>query len=226
MQLASRLATYTIILGLLFSAVIVAETSADKIDQREALALISRVGAKKPFLKDSPDIYLEPDSMNKFFTMPIYRKLEGNGYFGYRYDEGFSFSGNDVQIAVFRDITDGKRCSSAYRMALKNALSAAGLTINPKASCQIGICIVGIEERETEQTLPGIMIEAFLRDSLLKKSFFIRYGAGSARGLAPAIRLSAEMLVAELQGKRILHNKQSKAQNPLTSPTSNIPNNK
>jgi hypothetical protein len=209
MQLARRLATYAIILGLLFSPVIVAETS-DKIDQREALALISRVGAKKPFLQDSPDIYLEPDSLNKFFTMPIYKKLEGNGYFGYRYDEGFSFGGNDIQIAVFKDITDGKRCSSAYRMALENALSAAGLTINPKASCQIGICIVGIEERETEQTLPGIMIEAFLRNSLLKKSFFIRYGAGSSRGLAPAIRLSAEMLVAELQGKRIVHSKQSK----------------
>ncbi len=225
MQLARRLATYTIMLGMLFASIIVAETP-NKADPREALALISRVGAKKPFLKDSPDIYLEPDSLNKFFTMPIYRKLEGNGYFGYRYDEGFSHGGNDVQIAVFKDITDGKRCSSAYRMALENALSAAGLSINPKASCQIGICIVGIEEKETEQTLPGIMIEAFLRNSILKKSFFIRYGAGSPRGLTPAIRLSAEMLIAELQGKWILQNKQSKAQYPLTSPTSNNLNNK
>jgi hypothetical protein len=225
MQLARRLATYTIMLGMLFASVTIAETPG-KVDQREALALISRVGAKKPFLKDSPDIYLEPDSLNKFFTMPIYRKLEGNGYFGYRYDEGFSLSSNDVHIAVFKDITDGKRCSSAYRMALENALSAAGLTINPKASCQIGICIVGIEERETEQTLPGIMIEAYLRNSILKKSFFIRNGAGSARGLTPAIRLSAEMLIAELQAKRILQNKQSKAQYPLASPKRNNLNNK
>ncbi len=225
MQLARRLAAFTIMLGMLFASVIVAETPG-KVDQREALALISRVGAKKPFLKDSPDVYLEPDSLNKFFTMPIYRQLEGNGYFGYRYDEGFSLRGNDIQIAVFKDITDGKRCSSAYRMALGNALSAAGLSIDPKSSCQIGICIVGIEERKTEQTLPGIMIEAYLRNSILKKSFFIRYGAGSPRGLVPAIRLSAEMLIAELQGKRILQNKQSKAQYPLTSPVSNNLNNK
>jgi hypothetical protein len=225
MQLAKRLAAFTISLEMLFASVIVAETPA-KVDQREALALISRVGAKKPFLKDSPDIYLEPDSLNKFFTMPIYRKLKGNGYFGYRYDEGFSFGGNDVQIAVFKDATEGKRCSSAYRMALENALSAAGLTINPKASCQIGICIVGIEERETGQTLPGIMIEAYLRNAILKRSFFIRYGAGSTRGLTPAIRLSAEMLIAELRAKRILQNKQSKAQYPLTSPTSNNLNTK
>jgi hypothetical protein len=225
MRLARLLTTNTSILGMLFASAIVAETPG-RVDQREALALISRVGAKKPFLKDSPDVCLEPDSLNKFFTMPIYRKLEGNGYFGYRYDEGFSLRGNDVQIAVFKDITDGKRCSSAYKMALENALSAAGLTINPKASCQIGICIVGIEECETEQTLPGIMIEAYLRNSILKKSFFIRYGAGSARGLTPAIRLSAEMLIAELQGKRILQYKQSKAQYPLISPASNNLNNK
>ncbi len=225
MQLARLLAISTIMLGILLASVIVAETPG-KVDQREALALISRVGAKKPFLKDSSDVHLEPDSLNKFFTMPIYRKLEGNGYFGYRFDEGFSLRGNDVQIAVLKDITDGKRYSSAYRMALENALSAAGLTINPKASCQIGICIVGVEERETEQTLPGIMIEAYLRNSMLKKSFFIRYGAGSARGLAPAIRLSAEMLIAELQGKRILQNKQSKAQYPLISPASNNLNHK
>jgi hypothetical protein len=225
MQLARRLAVYTITAGMLFASVIVAETP-DKVDQREALALISRVGAKRPFLKDTSDIYLEPDSLNKFFTMPIYRKLEGNGYFGYRYDEGFSLGGNDVQIAVIKDITYGKRCSSAYRMALENALSAAGLTINPKASCQIGICIVGIEERETEQTLPGIMIEAFLRNSILKKSLFIRYGAGSPRGLTPAIRLSAEILIAELQGKRKLEHEPSKAKYPSASSKRTNPNNK
>lgn len=220
MQPTRRLATCTAVIGLLFTAMIVAETP-QGINQREALALISRVGAKKPFLKDSPDIYLEPDSLNKFFTMPIYKKLEGNGYFGYRYDEGFSFGGNDVQIAVFKDITEGNRCSEAYRMAIEKAVEAAGLTINPKASCQIGICIIGIEEHETEKTLPGIMVEAYLRNSLLKKSFFIRYGIGSPRGLTPAIRLSAEMLIAELQAKRILQSDRSAAKSPTVSPKNN-----
>ncbi len=216
MQRARRAA----ICGLLVALVAVAlhsETS-ENVNQREALALMMRLGAKKPFLRDSSDVYLEPDSLNKFFTMPIYQKLEGNGYFGYRYNEGFSFGGSDVQIAVIKDITDGQRCLPAYRKAIENALAAAGLAINPKALCQIGICIVGIEERENEQTLPGIMVEAYLRNSALKKSFFIRYGAGSARGLAPAIRLSAEMLIAELQGKRILQNKSSEAQYRMVSP--------
>lgn len=210
------------LLVVLLAATLYAETT-EKIAPRDALALIARFGAKRPFLKDSPDIYLEPGSLNKFFTMPIYRKLEGNGYFGYRYDEGFTFNEDEVQIAVLKDITEGMRCSAAYHLAIEKALAAAGLVINPKASCQIGICIVGIEERETEQTLPGIMVEAYLRNSMLKKSFFIRYGAGSSRGLGPAIRLSAEMLVAELNAKRILQKNNSPAKLPLTSSGSKQP---
>jgi hypothetical protein len=219
MQTAKRPAICGLLIVLL-AAALQAETP-EKVNPREALALFSRVGAKKPFLKDSPDIYLEPDSLNKFFTMHIYKRLEGNGYFGYRYDEGFSFNENKIQIAAFKDITEGRRCSSAYRLAIENALSAAGLTINTDASCQIGICIVGIEERETTETLPGIMVEAYLRNLALKKSFFIRYGVGSPRGLTPAIRLSAEMLIAELKGKLMLQNKPSAAQYRMASPNVN-----
>jgi hypothetical protein len=200
--------------------------SPQNLNPREALSLISRLGAKRPFLRDSPDVYLEPGSLNQFFTMPIYGRLEGNGYFGYRYDEGFMFIGNEVQLVVFKDITEGKSCLSAYRLAIENALSAANISINPKAVCQIGICIVGVEEQESEKTLPGIMIESYLRNASIKKSFFIRYGAGSARGLPAAIRLSAEMLVAELQGRRILHDKQPEAQGPIESHRSNNLKNK
>jgi hypothetical protein len=218
MQAAKRPAICSLMV-LMFAAALYSETP-EKLSPRETLVLMARYGAKKPFLGDSSDVYLEPDSLNKFFTMPIYKKLEGNGYFGYRYDEGFTFSENEVQIAALKDATKEHRCSAAYRLALENALSAAGLTIDPKASCEIGICIVGIEERETEQTLPGVMVEAYLRNSALKKSFFFRYGAGSPRGLIPAIRLSAEMLISELQGKRILQNKRSPAQYPMVSPKS------
>jgi hypothetical protein len=41
-----------------------------------------------------------------------------------------------------------------------------------------------------------------LRNARQKKSFFIRYGAGTERGLAAAIRLSAEMLVSQLETRR------------------------
>jgi hypothetical protein len=179
-----------------------------KVDPRTYLAELSRLGARKPFLTDSPDVYLEPQSLHRFFTLPIYRKLQGNAYLGYRYDEGFVFAGKEVQIEFVKELMPEKRCAAPYRVALEKALESAGLKVLPKASYQIGICIVGIEERETPKTIPGIMVETYLRNAQQKKSFFIRYGAGSPRGLPAAIRLSAEMLISELK-----HRQQTDADN-------------
>ncbi len=191
-----------IILSVLIPFSVPGQDAGPKVDPRTYLAELARLGARKPFLTDSPDVYLEPQSLNQFFTLPIYRKLQGNAYFGYRYDEGFIFDGKEVQIEVIKELMPEKRCSASYRVALEKALESSGLKITPKASCRIGICIVGIEERETPQTIPGIMIEAYLRNAQLKKSYFIRYGAGSPRGLPAAIRLSAEMLVSELKHRQ------------------------
>ena len=168
------------------------------IDPRQALAELRRLGARKPFLTDSPDVYLEPKSLHRFFTERIYRKLQGNAYFGYDYDEGFLLAGNQVQIEVLKDLSRGACCQNAYRIALEQALQAQDLVIKPRAPHQIGVSIVGVERQETPNTLPGVMVEAYLRNSVLKKSFFIRYGAGHPRGLPAAIRLSAEMLAAQI----------------------------
>jgi hypothetical protein len=204
MQITKKGTALWAVLGfaLLCPIAIHSEDSSKKVDPRVYLGELSRLGARKPFLTDSTDVYLEPQSLNHFFTEAIYRKLQGNVYFGYRYDEGFVFEGTEVQIEVIKDLTPGAGCSSGYLIALKNALAAAGLEIKFKAPCQIGVCIVGIEETESTKTIPGIMVEAYLRNARLKKSFFIRYGAGSPRGLPAAIRLSAEMLISELQARR------------------------
>jgi hypothetical protein len=173
---------------------------ARKADERAYLTELMRLGSSKPFLTDSIDVYLEPKSLNQFFTVDIYKKLQGNAYFGYRYDEGFIFDGKEIQIEIIKDLTSG--CAAGYRVALEKALAAAGIEIKSKAQYQVGICIVGIEEKETAKTIPGVMVEAYLRNAQLKKSFFIRYGEGSSRGLAAAIRLSAELLISELQVHR------------------------
>jgi hypothetical protein len=201
MKIVKQRAVLPVIIAfvILSPAAIHSQNVAPKVDPRTYLAELARLGARKPFLTNSPDVYLEPQSLNQFFTLPIYRKLQGNAYFGYRYDEGFKLDGKEVQIEIIKDLTPGKKFAAPYRLALEKALEAAGLQLKPKASCQIGICIVGIEEHETTQTLPGIMVESYLRNAQLKKSFFIRYGAGSPRGLAASIRLSAEMLISELK---------------------------
>src|SRR5687767_10697959 len=139
-----------------------------KIDPRKHLSELARLGARKPFLTDSPDVYLEPRSLNRFFTVAIYRRLQGNAYFGYDFDEGFSFEGQAVQIEVLKDLTPGAGCRSAYRLALAQALAAAGLEVRLGAPYQIGLCIIGIERRETSKTLPGVMVEAYLRNAQQK----------------------------------------------------------
>jgi hypothetical protein len=185
-----------VILVLSFGAVLAADRA--KLDPRAYLLELERLGARKPFLIDSPDVYLERRSLNRFFTERIYRQLQGNVYFGYDFDEGFRFEGKEVDVEILRDLTPGEACRAAYALALQQALVAAGLKGNSAASCRIGVCIVGMEPQETTKTLPGVMVEAYLRNSRLKKSYFTRFGAGSPRGLAAAIRLSAEMLMARL----------------------------
>jgi len=191
------------VLALFFPIAALGAETPKKVDQREYLIELSRLGARRPFLTDSPDVYLEPRSLNRFFTEAIYRKLRGNVYFGYYYDEGFVLDETEIQIEILKDLTG--RCRGAYRLALEHALAEATLEIKPNAPCRIGICIVGIEEKETAKTLPGVMVETYLRNARQKKSIFIRYGAGSPRGLAAAIRLSAEMLVSQLEARRKTH---------------------
>jgi hypothetical protein len=183
---------------LLATTAILSGADRPAVDPREYLTELRRLGARKPFLTDSPDVYLEPQSLGRFFTDGIYRKLRGNAYFGYDYDEGFVMEGKTVQIEVLKELTAGAGCQAAYRMALEQSLRAAGLQIKPTASIQIGVCIVGAETRETQKTLPGVMVEAYLRNANRKKSYFIRYGSGHPRGLPAAIRLSAEMLISQL----------------------------
>jgi hypothetical protein len=171
------------------------------VDPHEYLLEMSRVAVRKPFLTDSPDVYLEPESLNRFFTERIYKKLRGNAYVGYDYDEGFLLQGNTVQLEVLKDLTPERSCKAAFRLALEQSFKAAGFEIKTTAPQQIGICIVGMEPHEAPSTLAGIMVEAYVRNSVGKKSLFIRYGVGHPRGLAPAIRLSTEMLVSQIASR-------------------------
>ena len=176
-----------------------------KLDTRSYLAELRRLSTKRPFFDDSPDVYLESQSLGRFFTREIYQRLRGNAYFGYEHDEGFLMEGNAIQIEVLKDLVPGKHYQTAYRLALDEALKTSGFALKPSAAQQIGICIVGVEPSETAKTLPGIMVEAYLHNKQLKKSFFTRYGAGHPRGLPAAIRLSAEMLTAQLCSRSTSH---------------------
>ena len=170
----------------------------------EGMVSIKRMIDQRPFLKDSLDVIWEPQTLNKFFTGKIYERLTGNAFLGYIWDEGFTCSAREVSIAEVKDFT--KTYGAAYRLALEQALTAGGYKVNPKANCQIGIAILGVEPKETDKTLPGVLVEAYLRNAATKKSYFIRYGTGSYEGLATALRTSTARLYSEIEerynGKR------------------------
>ena len=191
------IAKFVTLILLLFPPALPAQKVESEADLKNGLVHVMRISANAPFLKDSSDVLLEPQSLNQFFTDRIYQRLEGNSYFGYRWDEGFTCDKREVSIVEIKDLT--KTAADAYRLALRQALYE--YEIKQEAVCQVGLAIVGIEAEETKDTLSGVMVEAYLRNSETKKSFFYRYGAGSPRGLAAAVRLSAEMLVAELEGR-------------------------
>jgi hypothetical protein len=159
-----------------------------------ALAELRRLGTGKPFSADSPDVYPEPKSLNRLFTDGFIVSCRQR-LFGYDMTKG-SLDGTG-QIEVLKT-SAGACCQNAYRVALEQALQAQGLVLRPRAPHQIGVSIVGVEPQETPNTLAGVMVEAYLTNNVLKKSFFIRYGAGHPRSLAAAIRLSAEMLVMQI----------------------------
>jgi hypothetical protein len=170
----------------------------------KGMVSIKRMIDQRPFLKDSLDVIWEPQTLNKFFTDRIYEKLTGNTILGYTWDEGFACSAREVSIVEIKDLT--KTYGAAYKLALEQALTAGGYKINPKADCQIGIAILGVEPKETDKTLPGVLVEAYLRNAATKKSYFIRYGTGSYEGLATALRTSTARLYSEIEerynGKR------------------------
>src|SRR5436189_123124 len=111
--------------------------------------------------------------------------------------------------------TAGRPAVIALALLLPAAIGAAdGVKVDPRAHlgelARLGARrpflvdspVVYLESRETSKTLPGVMVEAYLRNARQRKSFFIRYGVGTQRGLAAAIRLSAEMLVSQLETRR------------------------
>ena len=163
----------------------------------EGITVIGRMTEQRPFIKDSLDVIHEKQSLNNFFTDRIYERLKGNAYYGYTWDEGFNCSNREVSIEEIKDLSG--KYEKAYRLALEQSLTAGGYKINPKSVCQIGLAIVGAEPVETEKTLPGVLIEAFLRNAQLKKSFFIRFGTGSYEGFTVAIRTSAARIYSELE---------------------------
>lgn len=163
---------------------------------RRDLEFLAKVAAVRPFLEDCPDLRTDPRSIGQFFTPEVYAHLRGNAYYGYQYDEGFAWPGGAICLEPVRTVSSTKSYMDAFSQALREALRQRGLRLDSRAAARIGLCLVGAEPRQTVQTLPGIMVEAYFTNTKTCKSFFWRFGVGSRDGFSAAL-VDASDIIAE-----------------------------
>jgi len=169
---------------------------------REDLEFMKAASEKKPFLESSPDPDNEPQSVNRFFTQDIYERLAGNEYFGYSFDEGFSWNGDSVSMDIIKTIPSTRLYHHAFHESFKAALLDRGLDTVSQSPFRVGLCLVGVEPVRTRETVPGVMIEVYFSNQSSGKSLFWRLGVGSRNGLSSAMVDAADLIVEMLLEKR------------------------
>ena len=164
-----------------------------KQDQQDFLKLYY---SDSPF-STSPDMKVK-STLYLFFTKPIYDKLAGNIFKGWKYDEGFQFHGNGISI----ERITGTKKADPYVVSLfneiKKTLQAQEITFDGASSYKLGLSIVDVMPQKTKYTLPGITCEFFLCDTKTKKSFFYRFSTGAGRGVEASLKSAALVVVSSL----------------------------
>jgi len=169
---------------------------------REDLEFMKAASENNLFLESSPDLIDEPQSINRFFTQDIYARLAGNEFFGYFFDEGFSWSGDSVSIDIIKTILSTQIYHHAFHESFKSAMLDRGLDSVSQSPFRVGLCLVGVEPVRTPETVPGVMIEVYFSNRSSGESFFWRVGVGSRNGLAASMVDAADLIVEMLLEKR------------------------
>lgn len=192
------------LLWILGMSAVLAQTPSPKPDEpsRRDLEFLAKITAVRPFLEDCPDLRTDPQSIGRFFTPEVYARLRGNDYYGYQYDEGFSWPGGAVCLDPIRSVSSTQPYQEAFTQVLREALRQRGFRLESRAAARIGLCLVGVETRQTFQTLPGIMVEVYFTQTRTGKSFFWRFGVGSRDGFSAAL-VDASDIIAEFLLQRV-----------------------
>jgi hypothetical protein len=147
-----------------------------------------------------------PWSLNEFFDSSIYEKLVGNDFFGYYYDEGVKYDdpGNRITIdtiAVLKGRGYEKYKHRYTRIFLQTLRESEEYNYHVKkgARYSVGICLVSIKEKDDEESLKGVVLEAYIKDSKTGKHFYHRCSTGCPGELDKAMRLSAARVICNIQ---------------------------
>ena len=153
----------------------------------------------QPFLKTAVDVHY-PDTLNLFFTDKIYRRLKGNPFVGYLFDEGVMIRSNRFCLnvdapqafkkytAIFRDLLE-KTTSPVYRLDFSA----------PSPDYTLHLFIVDINPGKSRSLIPSITLEMALKEHAQNRAFFIRFSTGHADGLFETMQLAVKRIYINLR---------------------------
>ena len=148
------------------------------LDAAEELEFLRRAAEFRPFLEDSPDVQADPQTIGKFFTPEIYRKLRGNQFFGYRHDEGYTPpAGKTIRLRVVRTLPALQSYEAALRYALVAGAVDAGLQPGGRSDLETGVCLLGVD-RVSRPGQAGVLLEAYMLNGRTNKARYLRYAFG------------------------------------------------
>lgn len=139
-------------------------------------------------------------TLYRFFKEKIYDELTGNPYLGYDYDEGLKYKGNKIQIEVLRTTLkfNGKGYEQLFGKILRKVLKKNEYKEEKNCRYKLGICIVNVNEEFGKDKAPWVWVELYIRDSELKKTYFLRYSVASKKGILYAINFLSKRILLEL----------------------------
>lgn len=159
----------------------------------------------KPFLETAVDVNY-PATLNLFFSGHIYRRLKGNPFVGYLFDQGVALKSNRIKLEIdappglekyadiFRDILEHHNQDLKKRVSPFYHLNFAA----PAPDYTLHIHIVDVNPERSSKLIPSLTLEMALEEQASRKSFYIRFSTGHAAGLFEAIQLAVKRIFINL----------------------------
>jgi hypothetical protein len=170
-----------------------------KLDEEQKKALIKLVFSIHPFI-DSPHYKKSKETLNHFFTEKIYELLSGNPFIGYTFDQGIIIDEKKIKIDIFKAAPNEVKYKEEFYNVLKNFLKANDIVLTKeKVRYKIGICLVSIVPKKTQESFPGVCLEMYISDSIKNRTFFRIFYSGKLEGLKYAFRDAAIQILLTIK---------------------------
>ena len=165
------------------------KTNMDRFDSmtiEQKIQFVKDIIIRGPFLKKSADPDLKPYTIGKFFNSKIYKKLSGNDILGYIFDQGFTGISNKVSVKVFKTTEKTRKYKSKFITAFRMVLQKNNMKLVKKCNIEMGIALLDVDDGISRKSLPGVLVEAYLKNIRTNKYIFHRIGTGKKDGIEAA----------------------------------------